>query len=109
MGNKLINNNCILNFMKSSDIVKGMKWRLAVSIYGSIGTLIFIIWFLAFYPTGFDIWQNIAIIGISLLVLGAIMAGIWVPWGMSNSKDLEKWGKEMDKAFSDKPSRKRKK
>lgn len=100
--------------MKSDGIIKGMKWRLGVTIYGGIATLIFIIAFLAFYPTGFDLWQSIALVLISLLVLGAIMAGIWVPWGVNNSKDLEKWGKEMERAFGDhkesrRPARKKRK
>ncbi|UCB61200.1 MAG: hypothetical protein JSW72_03900 [Candidatus Bathyarchaeota archaeon] len=40
--------------------------------------LIFVISFLAFYPTGFDIWQNIAFFIVSGLTTCAIIALIWI-------------------------------
>lgn len=81
---------------KSDDFIKGMKWRLAVTIYGSIGTLVFVIALLAFYPNNFSLWQDLAIVLISLLVLGAIMAGIWIPWKVDKFEDFKRWGKKME-------------
>jgi hypothetical protein len=40
--------------------------------------LIFAILFLAFYPTGFDIWQNFAFFIVSALVAGGIVVLIWI-------------------------------
>jgi hypothetical protein len=76
---------------------KGLKWRLALTIYGSIGTLIFIIAFLAFFPTGFDIWQKIAVVLISLLVLSALVSSIWIPWKITYWEEVEEWGKKFEK------------
>ncbi len=75
----------------------GIKWRLALTIYGSIGWLIFIIAYLAFVQTNFSIWQDIAIILISMLILGGILAGIWMPWKMSNWNDIEEWSRQFEK------------
>jgi hypothetical protein len=75
----------------------GIKWRLALTIYGSIGWLIFIIAYLAFTPNSFSLWQNIAIVLISLLILGGIMAGIWIPWKMTYWEDFEEWGRKFEK------------
>ena len=40
--------------------------------------LILTITFLAFYPTGFDIWQNIAFWIVSALIALAIIVVIWM-------------------------------
>jgi hypothetical protein len=40
--------------------------------------LIFTILFLAFYPTGFDVWQNLAFFIVSALVVSGIVVLIWI-------------------------------
>jgi hypothetical protein len=40
--------------------------------------LIFTIAFLAFYPTGFDIWQNIAFFIVSALIACGAVVLMWV-------------------------------
>ncbi|MDH5447955.1 MAG: hypothetical protein OEX01_02990 [Candidatus Bathyarchaeota archaeon] len=40
--------------------------------------LIFTISFLAFYQTGFDIWQNIAFFIVSALIVCGLIAAIWI-------------------------------
>ncbi|KXH77282.1 MAG: hypothetical protein AM326_05435 [Candidatus Thorarchaeota archaeon SMTZ-45] len=40
--------------------------------------LIFTISFLAFYPTGFDLWQNLAFFVVSALIIGGILVAIWI-------------------------------
>ena len=87
----------VLKMSERHKMPEGIKWRLALTIYGSIATLIFIIAFLAFYPTGFDVWQKIAIVLISLLVLGGVMAGVWIPWKMTYWEEMEDWGKKWEK------------
>ncbi|MDD5418051.1 MAG: hypothetical protein PHW96_04175, partial [Candidatus Nanoarchaeia archaeon] len=81
------------------------KWRVALTIYGSISALIFVIAFLSFYPTNFTVWQNIAVVLISPLVLGAAVSVIWIPWKMKNWDNPEEWerfGKKMEKKFGEK-------
>jgi len=43
----------------------------------SIGWLVFIILFLAFYPTNFSFWQNVAIFLASGLIVAAIVFAVW--------------------------------
>ena len=64
--------------------------RVAVSIVAGVGWLIFLILFLAFYADGFSIYQNLAIILASLLVVGAILGPIWAHWGIKTGRVWKK-------------------
>ncbi|MFB0499818.1 MAG: hypothetical protein ACETWO_00860 [Candidatus Hadarchaeaceae archaeon] len=64
----------------------GLAPRVAVTIVVGIGWLIFLILFLAFYAGGFNIWQNIAIMFVSILVVGAILGPMWAHWGMKTGR-----------------------
>ena len=64
--------------------------RVAVSIVVGVGWLIFLILFLAFYADGFSIYQNLAIILASLLVVGAILGPMWAYWGIKTSRAWKK-------------------
>ncbi len=64
------------------EMPSGLAPRVAVTIVVGIGWLIFLILFLAFYAGGFNIWQNIAIMFVSILVVGAILGPMWAHWGM---------------------------
>jgi len=43
-----------------------------------VGWLVATILFTAFYPTGFDFWQNLAVFVVSALVVFTIVALIWM-------------------------------
>ena len=75
----------------------GLRWRLIFTIYGSIAWLIFIIAYLSFVPTNFTVWQDIAIVVISLLVLAGVISGVWIPWNPGMIKQMEAWGKSFEK------------
>ena len=64
--------------------------RVAVSIVVGVSWLIFLILFLAFYADGFSIYQNLAILLASLLVVGAILGPMWAYWGIKTSRALKK-------------------
>ncbi|MFQ6129778.1 MAG: hypothetical protein ACE5OT_03080 [Candidatus Hadarchaeaceae archaeon] len=64
--------------------------RVAVSIVVGVGWLIFLILFLAFYADGFSIYQNLAIILASLLVMCAILGPMWAHWGIKTSRAWKK-------------------
>jgi hypothetical protein len=57
---------------------KGFGIRFAVSIISIVGWIIFLIVWLFFYASNYDIYQNIAIIIVSLLILGGIKAVVWM-------------------------------
>lgn len=75
----------------------GLAPRVAVSIVVGVGWLIFLILFLAFSAGSFTIWQNLAIILSSILVMGAILGPIWVYWGIKTGREWKKTGREWKK------------
>ncbi|MCK5631387.1 hypothetical protein KAH85_02405 [Candidatus Bathyarchaeota archaeon] len=52
--------------------------RLAATVVAGIGWLVFVIIYLAFFAGNFDFWQNIAILIVSCLIDGGIIAVIWI-------------------------------
>ncbi|MGF3554279.1 MAG: hypothetical protein ACQXXF_03245 [Thermoplasmatota archaeon] len=77
---------------KLNDIPKPSGWRVSLSIIISVGWLIFLIIWLAFYAGDYSFNKNISIILISILVLIVILGGSWAAWGL---KQIPQEGKEM--------------
>ncbi len=67
----------------------GGAWRAAVSAVAGIGWLIFLIVYLFFWAKYYTIYENIAIFLVSVLVLAAIMAPLWIGWGMKYAREAE--------------------
>ena len=55
-----------------------LKGRIVGTVIIVFCWLIFTISFLAFYPTSFDIWQNLAFFIVSGLIACGIIALIWI-------------------------------
>ena len=66
--------------------MKGMGWRVSLSILVSLGWLAFLVIWLFFYAGDFSLYQNIAIFLVSVIVVVAIMGASWAPWGMKHGK-----------------------
>ena len=71
---------------------KGFGWRISLSIITGIGWLVFLILWLFFYAAGFNLYHNIAIFIVSILVVGGILGASWTPWGMKYGKKFEESG-----------------
>ncbi|MEW6592838.1 MAG: hypothetical protein AB1305_04075 [Candidatus Hadarchaeota archaeon] len=78
----------------SEKMPPGLASRVAVSAVVFFGWLIFLVLHLAFYASNFSIFQNLAIVIISILVGIAILAPMWIVWGIKHAKDFEKMDKE---------------
>ncbi|MFQ5907825.1 MAG: hypothetical protein ACE5JE_03225 [Thermoplasmata archaeon] len=65
---------------------RGMGWRIALSIVLFFGLISFIIIWLFFFAGGFNVYQNIAIVIVALLVFFGVGAAVWVTMWM-------KWGR----------------
>jgi uncharacterized membrane protein YbhN (UPF0104 family) len=76
---------------KKEKMPPGLTGRILASVFSGVGLLIVLILYLAFYPTGFTLFQNIAVILVVLLAFVAIMAAVWVPWGMKFGYEEHKW------------------
>ena len=68
----------------------GFKWRVQTSIIIPFLAMIFLIIWFWFYATPFSVWQNIAVLLITLLVVGGLLGTIWARWGMKNSWKFDK-------------------
>ncbi|TKJ25648.1 MAG: hypothetical protein CEE41_03995 [Hadesarchaea archaeon B3_Hades] len=64
--------------------------KVAVSTVVGVGWSIFLILFLAFYAEGFSIYENLAIVLASLLVVGAIRGPMWAYWGIKTGRARKK-------------------
>ena len=71
----------------------GGAWRAAVSAVVGIGWLIFMIIYLFFWAKHYTIYENIAIFLVSVLVMAAILAPIWIMWGIKAARQVESEGK----------------
>ena len=69
---------------------QGMKWRVSLSIIMGVGWLVFLILWLAFYASDFNIYQNIAIVLSSILIVGAVLGASWASWGMKHGRKFKK-------------------
>ena len=69
---------------------KGFGWRVSLTIIMGVGWLVFLILWLFFYASGFNVYQNIAIFIVSLLIVGGIIAAAWAPWGIRHGRKFEK-------------------
>ena len=49
---------------------------------GSVAWICFTLLYVAFWAHGFSLFQSIAILIVSLLILGALIAGAWISFGM---------------------------
>ncbi len=75
----------------------GFKSRVVVSIVIPFVLIMFLIYWFYFPAEDFDAYQNIAIILVSLLIVGGILGGIWAPWGMKHGKEFEKFDHKENK------------
>lgn len=62
--------------------VAGFGWRVAVSITSGFGWLAFLVLWLAFYAGSYDIYQNIAVVLLSIIGTVALNAAVWVSFGL---------------------------
>ncbi|UCD13489.1 MAG: hypothetical protein JSW60_08020 [Thermoplasmatales archaeon] len=69
---------------------KGLGWRVSLSIVVGVGWLVFLILWLFFYASDYHIYQNIAIVLASLLLMGIILGAPWAGWGMRHRTETEK-------------------
>ena len=87
----------------------GFRWRVQTSIVIPVAAMIFLIVWFWYYAIPFTVWQNIAVLLITLLVVGGILGGIWARWGIKHGDKFsticyfkeEKHEEKEDKETSD--------
>lgn len=63
---------------------EGMGWRVAVSVVAGIGWMIFLVIWLFFYWGNYSWEQNLAMILLSLFIVGGILGIPWATWGLKH-------------------------
>ena len=85
--------------------VTGFKWRIGISILLPFLAMIFLIVWFWFYAEPYTWYQNVAIIIVTILILGGIIGGMWSYWSSRHGDKfdkMEKMGEEIAKKFDDK-------
>jgi len=70
-------------------------WRVSLSIIAGVAWLIFVIVWLAFYAGDYNVYRNLAIILISILVLIVVLG---VPWAVWAIRHIPEEGRKMIRA-----------
>ena len=79
--------------MAAEEMGVGVKWRAVASpAIGVIWLILVLLWW-AFWSDPWTVAQRTAIVIMSLLVVGALMGAIWIPWSMRYAppKDRAVW------------------
>ncbi|MBC7118923.1 MAG: hypothetical protein H5T36_00565 [Methanobacteriaceae archaeon] len=66
--------------------VKPEIWRVLLTIFVTLGWLLFLALWLFFYATNFNLAQNIGVFIASIVVFVAIIVLLWVPWSMKHAR-----------------------
>ncbi|MGA8303395.1 MAG: hypothetical protein WA691_04975 [Thermoplasmata archaeon] len=65
-----------------SDLFGGLRRRVLVSLAASAAWLSLTLLYVAFWAHGFSIFQSVVVVVVSLIVLGTVLAGTWVSFGL---------------------------
>jgi hypothetical protein len=68
----------------------GYRWRVVLSIVMGVGWFVFLLLWLFFFAGAFTIYQNIAIILVSILVVAGVLGAAWAPWGIKYARKYKK-------------------
>ena len=73
--------------------VKGLGWRVSLSILGGVGWLVFLIVWLFFYAKNYVWEKNLAVFLFSIFVLCGIVGVPWAFWAIKNrsQEETEMW------------------
>jgi hypothetical protein len=69
---------------------EGMGWRVSISILSLFGSLIAAILWLFFYAGEFNVYQNVAVVVVILMVFIAVNGATWASWGMRQANRWER-------------------
>ncbi len=76
----------------------GFAWRVSASILLGCGWLAFLIIWLFFYAANWDVYQNLAILLVSIVIVIGVLAAMWASFGMRMAERVEggaPWRHEM--------------
>ncbi len=66
----------------------GFQWRVYTSVILLLGVFLFLIYWFWFLATPYDVYQNIAIFIVSILIMGGLLGAMWAPWGIKHGHEF---------------------
>jgi len=69
---------------------RGFRWRVWLSGILALALMIFLIYWFWYQASTYDLYQNIAIFIVSILIAGGAMGASWAPWGIKHGHKFEK-------------------
>jgi len=76
--------------------VSGFKTRIATSIILPLAAIIFLIAWFWYYAETYNVYQNIAVFLVVLLIMGGILGAIWARWGIKHGEEMKKYEKKAE-------------
>jgi hypothetical protein len=73
----------------NEEALPGLALRVVVSIIVFFGLLIFSIIYVAFFASSINLFQQIAVILVAILVASAILGVMWTVWGINLGKKID--------------------
>lgn len=70
---------------------EGLHQRTTISVVAGLAWALFLVLDAAFLWPGMELSQNLALVVASILVLAAVMAATWVPWGIRYAEANAVW------------------
>ena len=70
--------------------ILGFKWRVQISIIIPFAAMIFLIVWFWYYAVPYTVWQNLAVLIVTLIAMGGILGLIWARWGIKNAWKFDK-------------------
>lgn len=77
-------------YHEKKEEIKGLGWRVSLSILVGVGWLVFLLIWLFFYANLYSWEKNIAIFLLSLLIIGGILGVPWALWGLRHKTIRQK-------------------
>ena len=71
---------------------EGVMWRTVVTVAVFLVWLVWLLLWWAFWSGDLTIAQRFAVSIVGVLVLGAVLAAVWLPFSMRHGDERERWG-----------------
>ncbi|MFZ0891973.1 MAG: hypothetical protein WB778_06025 [Thermoplasmata archaeon] len=71
--------------------VRGLRWRIVLSILGTVAWIGFTLLYIAFWAHDFSLFQSVVVVVVSLLVLFGVTLAAWVSYGLRAARRWTEW------------------
>jgi hypothetical protein len=85
----------------------GFRWHILISIALPFAAMIFLIIWFWYFAEPYSVWQNIAVLLVTILVMGGLLGVLWSRWSMKSGHDMKKFesmgeefGRKMEETFN---------